>query len=141
MVCGMQEGFRAKNGTRTRDPDLGKVVLYQLSYFRVGYKRRFPDCDAKVGIILEPTKFFEIFFQLFSAHAAPETALNAENALCFNAFHAVKIVADFRACFIINIDDRVAFLSRIYSCNEETYRKHVTEEQEERRPRHGKLTT
>ena len=24
----------AKNGTRTRDPDLGKVVLYQLSYFR-----------------------------------------------------------------------------------------------------------
>ena len=27
--------FRAKNGTRTRDPNLGKVVLYQLSYFRV----------------------------------------------------------------------------------------------------------
>ena len=27
-------GFWAKNGTRTRDPDLGKVVLYQLSYFR-----------------------------------------------------------------------------------------------------------
>ncbi len=26
--------LRAKNGTRTRDPDLGKVVLYQLSYFR-----------------------------------------------------------------------------------------------------------
>ena len=26
---------RAKNGTRTRDPDLGKVVLYQLSYFRL----------------------------------------------------------------------------------------------------------
>ena len=25
---------RAENGTRTRDPDLGKVVLYQLSYFR-----------------------------------------------------------------------------------------------------------
>jgi hypothetical protein len=27
--------FRAENETRTRDPDLGKVVLYQLSYFRV----------------------------------------------------------------------------------------------------------
>ena len=27
--------FGAKNGTRTRDPNLGKVVLYQLSYFRV----------------------------------------------------------------------------------------------------------
>ena len=24
----------AENGTRTRDPHLGKVVLYQLSYFR-----------------------------------------------------------------------------------------------------------
>ena len=27
----------AENGTRTRDPDLGKVVLYQLSYFRKGH--------------------------------------------------------------------------------------------------------
>jgi hypothetical protein len=26
--------FGAENETRTRDPDLGKVVLYQLSYFR-----------------------------------------------------------------------------------------------------------
>ena len=26
---------RAKDGIRTRDPDLGKVVLYQLSYFRL----------------------------------------------------------------------------------------------------------
>ena len=26
---------RAANETRTRDPDLGKVVLYQLSYFRI----------------------------------------------------------------------------------------------------------
>ena len=27
--------IRAKNGTRTRDPDLGKVALYPLSYFRI----------------------------------------------------------------------------------------------------------
>ncbi len=27
--------FRAENETRTRDPNLGKVVLYQLSYFRM----------------------------------------------------------------------------------------------------------
>ncbi len=27
--------FGAENGTRTRDPNLGKVVLYQLSYFRL----------------------------------------------------------------------------------------------------------
>ena len=26
----------AKDEIRTRDPDLGKVVLYQLSYFRIG---------------------------------------------------------------------------------------------------------
>ncbi len=25
----------AEDETRTRDPDLGKVVLYQLSYFRI----------------------------------------------------------------------------------------------------------
>ena len=30
------EASGARNGTRTRDPDLGKVVLYQLSYSRVG---------------------------------------------------------------------------------------------------------
>ncbi len=29
--------FRAKDEIRTRDPDLGKVVLYQLSYFRIGF--------------------------------------------------------------------------------------------------------
>ena len=27
-------GIRAENETRTRDPNLGKVMLYQLSYFR-----------------------------------------------------------------------------------------------------------
>ena len=26
--------LRAENETRTRDPNLGKVMLYQLSYFR-----------------------------------------------------------------------------------------------------------
>ena len=39
---------RAKNGTRTRDPDLGKVVLYQLSYFRiVNMKMNFRLCGCK----------------------------------------------------------------------------------------------
>jgi hypothetical protein len=31
-------GSRAKNGVRTRDLDLGKVALYQLSYFRVSFR-------------------------------------------------------------------------------------------------------
>ncbi len=33
------EGFRAGNETRTRDPDLGKVVLYQLSYSRLCFPK------------------------------------------------------------------------------------------------------
>ena len=43
---------RAENETRTRDPNLGKVVLYQLSYFRV--------CGCKCR------EFYEIL-QIFSA--------------------------------------------------------------------------
>ena len=39
----------AKNGTRTRDPDLGKVVLYQLSYFRI--------CSAKLMQLCELCKY------------------------------------------------------------------------------------
>ena len=40
----------AENETRTRDPNLGKVVLYQLSYFRIGnnmvdYKVSFLVCQ------------------------------------------------------------------------------------------------
>ena len=31
----IRASFRAENETRTRDPNLGKVMLYQLSYFRV----------------------------------------------------------------------------------------------------------
>ena len=36
---------RAENETRTRDPNLGKVVLYQLSYCRMAC---FPIASAKV---------------------------------------------------------------------------------------------
>ena len=31
------EASGAENEARTRDPNLGKVVLYQLSYFRISY--------------------------------------------------------------------------------------------------------
>ena len=31
----------AEDGIRTRDPDLGKVVLYQLSYFRIFQSKAF----------------------------------------------------------------------------------------------------
>ena len=51
---------RAENGTRTRDPNLGKVVLYQLSYFRrcfaiLGASLLF--CFAKVRQLFQTTKY------------------------------------------------------------------------------------
>ena len=56
---------RAENETRTRDPDLGKVVLYQLSYFRnfLIYKSKincasFSKAGAKVLLFFDMTKFF-----------------------------------------------------------------------------------
>ena len=42
---------RAGNGTRTRDPNLGKVVLYQLSYSRVP-----PKSNRSVGRYLPPSQ-------------------------------------------------------------------------------------
>ena len=35
-IKGVEALLGAENETRTRDPNLGKVVLYQLSYFRKG---------------------------------------------------------------------------------------------------------
>ena len=35
---------RATDGVRTRDPDLGKVVLYQLSHCRIHYIVPFVSC-------------------------------------------------------------------------------------------------
>ena len=35
QVCSKISFFRAENEARTRDPNLGKVMLYQLSYFRI----------------------------------------------------------------------------------------------------------
>ena len=61
--------FRAKNGTRTRDPDLGKVVLYQLSYFRIFYYlpisigKLFRFCVCKV---ISRSSFFQIYRHFFS---------------------------------------------------------------------------
>ena len=48
---------RAENETRTRDPNLGKVMLYQLSYFRI-----FSFAVAKVGIFRNSANILHIFF-------------------------------------------------------------------------------
>ena len=48
---------RAKNGTRTRDPNLGKVVLYQLSYFR--------NCECKDSFTF---RFMQMVYYFFSSN-------------------------------------------------------------------------
>jgi hypothetical protein len=35
----------AGNGIRTRDPNLGKVVLYQLSYSRIAITKTYRPCE------------------------------------------------------------------------------------------------
>ncbi len=51
---------RAANGTRTRDLDLGKVALYQLSYCRVScfHKCISLNAVAKVQLFFEPAIVF-----------------------------------------------------------------------------------
>ena len=53
MTC-----FGAENETRTRDPNLGKVVLYQLSYFRIVFPF-FSFGIAKVRINFKLPNFFQ----------------------------------------------------------------------------------
>ena len=52
----------AENETRTRDPNLGKVVLYQLSYFRM---ECFPIASAKVYKKSESPNFSGLFCGIF----------------------------------------------------------------------------
>ena len=57
---------RAANETRTRDPDLGKVVLYQLSYCRIvpNFVRSISlNAVAKVRLFFKPANFSALFFQ------------------------------------------------------------------------------
>ena len=56
---------RAENGTRTRDPDLGKVVLYQLSYFRKNACAKivlFLGTAKKKYIFLDEKLYFRYFY-------------------------------------------------------------------------------
>ena len=52
MTC-----FGAENETRTRDPNLGKVMLYQLSYFR-SFKRIVFVWDCKGSYFFFTSKLF-----------------------------------------------------------------------------------
>ena len=58
---------RAENEARTRDPDLGKVVLYQLSYFRrycpLTFRYSFSlECGCKGTLFFLISKLFNDIF-------------------------------------------------------------------------------
>ena len=55
-----ERDFWAEDQARTGHPDLGKVVLYQMSYFRLN-KNYFLECENK-----ESTHTNKIFFYLYS---------------------------------------------------------------------------
>ena len=44
----------AGNETRTRDPDLGKVVLYQLSYSRINFCHSEPKSHLPIPLFPHP---------------------------------------------------------------------------------------
>ncbi len=62
-------GLGAENETRTRDPNLGKVVLYQLSYFR----SMFRNCECKGKQNFSFSKFFRENIVKSSANACNPT--------------------------------------------------------------------
>ena len=64
-------GLGAENETRTRDPNLGKVVLYQLSYFRKTNILKFTCAtfsiaSAKVHHFFYSANFFATFLRFFA---------------------------------------------------------------------------
>ena len=56
-------GFWAEDQARTGHPDLGKVVLYQMSYFRL-YKNYFLECENKD--LAHTNKIFSIYIQAYT---------------------------------------------------------------------------
>src|SRR6266568_4247599 len=70
--------LRAGNGTRTRDPNLGKVVLYQLSYSRVP-----PKSNRSVGRYLPPC-------HRFRPSARPSGGEGDRTPDLVNAIHALS---------------------------------------------------
>lgn len=83
----------AENGTQTRDPQLGRLVLYRLSYFRVISLKS----DAKImkrAIICKPIaklqSFFtqnSFFFPLEQPRTHPFQDLPRHSPACFHSMY------------------------------------------------------
>ena len=65
--------LRAENETRTRDPNLGKVVLYQLSYFRIS---GISECKYKRFFL-----FLKIFTRKFTGQKSKNCHTNLQNRI------------------------------------------------------------
>ena len=63
----------AENETRTRDPNLGKVVLYQLSYFRIS---GISECKYKRFFL-----FLKIFTRKFTGQKSKNCHTNLQNRI------------------------------------------------------------
>ena len=95
----------AKNGTRTRDPDLGKVVLYQLSYFRSGQPLFFRlRCKGRHNFHSHQT-FLQLFFS-FGGNELYISVLNFKKNIRFYLEYVYfwlmfRFRVDFRVCLEI----------------------------------------
>ena len=93
----------AENETRTRDPDLGKVVLYQLSYFRLVLfqttlfraenetRTRDPDLGK---VVLYQLSYFRIvvhYFKWLSAFSSKGIFSSKAGAKVQTFFHSAKL--------------------------------------------------
>ncbi len=76
----------AENETRTRDPQLGKLMLYQLSYFRVNTVAKIPDnlfsTEIFLAAPLPSPNTNNLHFRASQCRIIP-----AFDALCFEQFY------------------------------------------------------
>ena len=70
ILSGGVEVYGADDGIRTRDPDLGKVVLYQLSHVRMGNTLQFSNPSLRKEA-MEATPGFEPGMKALQASALP----------------------------------------------------------------------
>ena len=86
-------GLGAENETRTRDPNLGKVVLYQLSYFRKICCLNLYNlsiASAKVHQKFYSANFFATFLHFFYPHTyIPHPS--ASRIICTNVLYITII--------------------------------------------------
>ena len=78
--------MRAENGTQTRDPQLGRLVLYRLSYFRKKFRQAeifagvfaAPNCKSEFLFVLQKTSALRKSRGRLSLNSATDVAVGAD---------------------------------------------------------------